>query len=111
MEEIIKKFDEVEEEVMKMEGSKDVFIRWLIRGPNFALRYFRVKKGGYTPKHSHPYEHEVFILNGKGRVFIDNTNKDFEKNYFLYIPPDKEHQFINTGENDLEFLCIIPNKK
>ncbi|HQN49056.1 MAG TPA: cupin domain-containing protein, partial [Caldisericia bacterium] len=66
---------------------------------------------GYTPKHSHPYEHEVFILNGKGRVFTDNTNKNFEKNYFLYVPPDKEHQFINTGENDLEFLCIIPNKK
>ena len=29
MEEIIKKFDEVEEEVVKMEGSKDAFIRWL----------------------------------------------------------------------------------
>jgi len=70
-----------------------------------------LKNGGYTPKHSHLYEHEVFILNGKGRVFTDNTNKDIEKNYFLYVPPDKEHQFINTGENDLEFLCIIPNKK
>ncbi len=110
MEEIIKKFDEVEEEVVKMEGSKDAFIRWLIRGPNFALRYFRIKKDGFTPKHIHPYEHEVFVLNGKGKVFIDGEEKIVEKNYFVYVPSDKEHQFINIGESDLEFLCIIPNK-
>ncbi|MGB9750348.1 MAG: cupin domain-containing protein [Caldisericia bacterium] len=111
MEEIVKRFDEVEEEIVKMEGSKDAFIRWLIRGPNFTLRYFRIKKGGFSPRHNHPYEHEVFILNGKGRVYIDGEEKNFEKNYFIYVPPDKEHQFLNTSEEDLEFLCIIPNKK
>jgi len=110
MEEVVKRFDEVLEEKVEMEGSKDAFIRWLIKGPNFALRYFRIKKGGYSPRHSHPYEHEVFVLNGKGRVFIDGNEKNFEKNYFIYVPPDKEHQFLNIGEEDLEFLCIIPNK-
>lgn len=108
---MVKKFDEVEEEKVEMEGSKDAYVRWLIRGPNFALRYFRIKKGGYSPKHNHPYEHEVFVLNGNGKLFIDGVEKDFEKNYFIYVPSDKEHQFTNIGDEDLEFLCIIPNKK
>ncbi|MGQ9844898.1 MAG: cupin domain-containing protein [Caldisericia bacterium] len=111
MDGIVKKFNEVEEEKVEMEGSKDAYIRWLIRGPNFALRYFRIKKGGYSPKHNHPYEHEVFVLNGKGRVVIDGVENDFEKNYFIYVPSDKQHQFKNIGEDDLEFLCIIPNIK
>lgn len=111
MDKIVKKFNEVEEEKVEMEGSKDAYIRWLIRGPNFALRYFRIKKGGYSPKHNHPYEHEVFVLNGKGRVVIDGVEEDFEKNYFIYVPSDKQHQFKNIGEDDLEFLCIIPNIK
>ena len=32
--------------------------------PNFALRHFSVTPGGNTPRHSHDYEHEVFIVEG-----------------------------------------------
>lgn len=108
MEKIVKKISDVVEEKVEIEGSKNAFIRWLIRGPNFALRYFRIKKGGNSPRHHHPYEHEIYVLSGKGKVYIDGEETDFEKDFFIYVPPDKDHQIINIGESDLEFLCIIP---
>jgi quercetin dioxygenase-like cupin family protein len=59
-----------------MDGAKNVYIRWLVSekdgAPNFYLRMFRVEKGGYTPYHSHPYEHEVYVLSGSGIVKIDS---------------------------------------
>jgi len=49
-----------------------VKVRWLITeetgAPNFAMREFTVGPGGSTPRHVHPWEHEVFVLAGKGTV-------------------------------------------
>ena len=54
------------------EGAKGVKIRWLIGeqdgAPNFAMRHFEVAPGGHTPHHSHDWEHEVFVLSGRGKV-------------------------------------------
>ena len=55
-----------------MPGAQGCSIRWLVGeaegAPNFAMRQFEVAVGGHTPKHSHPYEHEVFVLEGRGVV-------------------------------------------
>jgi quercetin dioxygenase-like cupin family protein len=111
MEKIVKNFIEVLEEPVEMEGAKNAFIRWLIKGPNFHLRYFRIEKGGNSPRHSHNYEHEIFVLKGDGKIFIDGEDYYISSNFFIYVPPNKEHQIINNGETDLEFLCVIPNVK
>ena len=46
--------------------------------PNFALRQFKVEPGGFTPRHSHDYEHEVYIVAGGGTL-IDRA-KVFRRN-------------------------------
>lgn len=35
---------------------------------NFAMRLFEIQPRGYSPLHQHDWEHEVFILEGKGAV-------------------------------------------
>ncbi len=96
------------------EGAKNVNIRWLISesdgARNFAMRLFEVGEGGRTPFHQHPWEHEVYILEGEGRLEFENDKKDFSKGYFIFVPEGKKHSFINTGESKLKFLCVVPNK-
>jgi len=50
------------------EGTSKLRVRWLITkeigAKNFAMRLFEMEPGGYSPLHSHPWEHEVFILEG-----------------------------------------------
>src|SRR5262245_35032364 len=43
--------------------------------PNFALRQFKVDAGGYTPRHAHDYEHEVFIVEGGGTVLLGGEER------------------------------------
>ena len=39
-----------------------------VGAPNFTMRHFEVAPGGRTPFHAHPWEHEVYVLSGTGKV-------------------------------------------
>ena len=77
--------------------------------PNSVLRLFEVSPDGATEHHRHPWEHEVFILEGEGRLITDEGPKPFKAGAAAYVPPNAMHQFQNTGPTALKFLCIIPN--
>ena len=96
-------------------GASKVTVRWLITkdvgANNFAMRLFDVAQGGFSPLHTHPWEHEVFILEGEGVVFDGEKATPFEASDVVFIPPDERHQFKNTGKESLKFLCLIPHTK
>ena len=110
-------YEDVKELYVDMEGAKDAYIRWLITSddgaPNFAMRLFRVLPLGYTPYHSHPYEHEVFVLEGEGKLVFEGEEYPLKPGSVAYVDPDKRHQFVNTSkEKELRFICVIPyNRK
>lgn len=74
--------------------------------PNFALRQIQVDAGGHTPRHSHDYEHEVFIVEGEGEVLLDGAYRPIRAGDVLYVPADSEHQF--RTDSGLRFLCLVP---
>lgn len=77
--------------------------------PNFAMRLFDVAPAGATPYHQHPWEHEVFIVEGAGELKTASGAESFAAGEAVYVPPDAMHQFRNTGEGRLKFICVIPN--
>ncbi len=76
--------------------------------PNFIMRHFTVKPGGFSPFHTHDWEHEVYILKGKGFLRLENENKPFEAGDYVFVPPNEKHQFVNDSDDILEFICVIP---
>ena len=110
---IAKKYEEVEKQKIERDGVKGVYIRWLVGqdsgAPNFYLRHFEVEPGGHSPYHTHPWEHEVYVLEGKGRLNTKDKSLALEKDYFALVLPGEEHQFENTGDTPLKFLCVIPS--
>jgi len=97
------------------EGASKLRVRWLITkemgAPNFAMRLFEMELGGYSPFHSHPWEHEVFILEGEGVVVGEGGEKEFRPGDVVFIRPDEKHQFRNNGEKPVKFLCLVPLRK
>ncbi len=97
---------------VEIAGAKGVEIRWLVSkadgAENFAMRMFELQPGGNTPLHTHPHEHEVFVIEGKGIFVCEQKRYEFESEYVIFVPGGKEHQFKNTGDSVLRFLCLIP---
>lgn len=108
----IEKSSDISKSPVVDEGAKHVGIRWLISkedgAPNFAMRMFELEPGGHTPLHTHPHEHEVFILEGDGTFVFEGQEHPFGAEYVIFVPPNKEHRFMNTGDSLLRMLCIIP---
>jgi len=96
-----------------MPGAQDCRVRWLVDendgAPNFAMRQFEVAPGGFTPRHSHPYEHEVFVLEGEGEIFEGDAPRPLRPGTVVFVAPDEVHQFRNSGTSTLKFLCFVPN--
>jgi quercetin dioxygenase-like cupin family protein len=97
-----------------MEGAKKVKIRWLVAAkdgaPNFAMRMFEVEPGGFTPYHSHEWEHENYILEGEGLLTTEDEEIPFKPGDILYVEPHMKHNYVNTGKTTLKFLCMIPHE-
>ncbi len=106
-------YEAVPAKPVEMEGSHGCTVRWLLGQtdgtPTFAMRQFEVEPGGYTPRHSHDYEHEVFVLDGDGVVFEGDKQHKLAKGDVIFVQPNEVHQFRNTGSTPMKFLCLIPN--
>lgn len=106
-------YEDVASQPVEMEGASGCQVRWLVGeadgAPTFAMRQFEVAAGGHTPKHSHPYEHEVFVLEGSGLVLEGEVEHPLKTGDVIFVKPDEIHQFRNTGERPMKFLCMVPN--
>ena len=76
--------------------------------PNFVMRVVDLQPGASSPRHSHDWEHEVFVLSGKGRVYGGGEEVTLSPGYTVFVPPMEEHQFSNVGDEILRFVCLIP---
>ncbi len=76
---------------------------------NFVMRLFEIAPGGFTPRHSHPWEHEIFVHSGKGAVLENGSWVNLSPGTAIFIPPDEEHQLKNTGDEPFVIVCLIPS--
>ena len=109
----IRHLEQVQQQKVDMEGAEGCQVRWLLGpadgAPGFAMRQFEVAVGGHTPKHHHPYEHEVFVLEGEGVALEGDQQRPLRPGDVVLVTPDEVHQFKNTGDQPLKFLCLVPN--
>ncbi len=102
-----------EVEAKNVAAGVDTTIQVLIsaqEGPNFAMRKFSMKPGGGMPRHTNTVEHEQYVLGGRARIGIGEQTYEVQKGDVVFIPEGVVHFYENTGDEDFEFLCIIPNK-
>ncbi|MHB1042266.1 MAG: cupin domain-containing protein [Eubacteriales bacterium] len=77
-------------------------------GAQVSLGLFRFKPGKFSAAHTHEKEVEIyFTTSGKGKVIIDSKEYDVKPGIVAYIPPGIEHQPVNDGDDDWEFLAIF----
>ncbi len=99
---------------VNMEGAKGA-ARQLPLGkadgaPNFSIRVFTLEPGGHTPHHVHVSEHLNYIIEGKGEVMEGDTPRPVQQGDFVLVTPHEKHQYRNTGNGPLVFMCMVPSE-
>jgi quercetin dioxygenase-like cupin family protein len=75
---------------------------------SFCLRVFEISPQGFSAKHSHNYEHQVFVHSGQGEIWDGVSWRDIGPGSIIHIPGGEEHQLRNNGPELLVFACAIP---
>jgi quercetin dioxygenase-like cupin family protein len=111
---VIKHSSEIPSIMIEVEGTKGVSKQILIGekdgAPLFTIRRFTVEPGGYTYYHTHDYEHEIYILKGTGIARSRLGETPISADSVLLVLPNEVHQILNSGHDDLIFLCMVPNR-
>ncbi|MEL6740631.1 MAG: cupin domain-containing protein [Planctomycetota bacterium] len=109
---LIRNVDDAELSPVQMDGVNGASMALMVGredgAPNFALRQFRVEPAGHTPRHSHDYEHEVYVVSGRGEILLDGAYRPVRDGDVIYVPADEEHQFRAADDEHLRFLCLVP---
>jgi quercetin dioxygenase-like cupin family protein len=122
---LIRNLAEGEARPVQIDGVKGVKMAMMCGrehgAPHFSMRQFQVEPGGHSPRHSHDYEHEVYIVQGRGTVLLGGKEHPIKAGDVVYVPADEEHQFRAGAEEGvaglggsgnaapgLTFLCMVP---
>jgi quercetin dioxygenase-like cupin family protein len=107
----LEKAEEVDMTPEEMTGTGRLTVRWLLGepegAPNFEMRYFALSGEIATEWHSHDWEHQVFVVKGKGKFRSREKEVKLEPGSALFVAPGEEHHFICDGK-EFDFICVVP---
>ncbi|UCD62887.1 MAG: cupin domain-containing protein [Candidatus Zixiibacteriota bacterium] len=107
-------YDDIELADVKMEGADKVLKAIVISEregwDDYVLRVVRLGAGGFSPEHSHDWEHVNYVISGRGKLHLGDSTYELAERDFAFVPPEQPHQFENPYEEDLEFICIVPSR-
>jgi quercetin dioxygenase-like cupin family protein len=93
---------------------KNAAIRVLV-GPSegwadHVMRVVELGPEGYSPRHSHPWPHINYIIEGQGLLILDGRELSVRQGFYAYVPSGADHQFRNAGSGQFRFICIVPKE-
>lgn len=73
----------------------------------YSLAWAKVPVGKTALKHAMKTTEVYFILKGKGIMHINDEAEEVSAYDAIYIPPNAVQYIENTGDEELEFVCIV----
>ncbi|MDA0771580.1 MAG: cupin domain-containing protein [Cyanobacteria bacterium] len=73
----------------------------------YSLAHAKVPIGKTTYLHSLKTSEIYYILEGKGKMFINDECATLEPGDTVYIPPNAKQCIENISDQELVFICIV----
>jgi mannose-6-phosphate isomerase-like protein (cupin superfamily) len=78
-----------------------------LNGINYSIAQFSLEVGKKTKLHKIKSSEIYYILEGEGKLKIDDHVFDLKINDSAYVPPNSKQFIENIGSKKLRFLCIV----
>ncbi len=93
-------------------GTKGMDFKQLIAkdvgAPHFYMRLVDISPGGHSERHVHEWEHEVFVIEGRGKVALKDHDEEITQGDAIFVERNEVHEFVNPGKSLLRMICLIP---
>jgi mannose-6-phosphate isomerase-like protein (cupin superfamily) len=66
-----------------------------------------LESGKRSTIHKMKTSETYYILEGNGKLHVDDITFDVRKDDSVYVPPMSKQYIENTGKSELKFLCIV----
>jgi len=73
----------------------------------YSLAHATLHPGKSSQLHSLRTSEVYYIIRGEGMMHIGEEQSMVYPGQVVYIPPEKKQFIVNTGNEDLVFLCIV----
>ncbi|MDF0645084.1 MAG: cupin domain-containing protein [Nitrospira sp.] len=73
----------------------------------YSLAYGTLGPGHRSKRHILKSSEVYYFIAGRGRFLLDNQEIPVEEGTTLYVPPGGEQSLENTGDQEIEFLCLV----
>ena len=73
-----------------------------------VMDIFEIAAGGQSPYHDHPWDHQVYVISGRGWCRDANGQHEFREGDVIYVSPGEPHSFGNSGRDPVKLVCVIP---
>ena len=78
-----------------------------LNGIRYSISHSELKPRKKSKLHQLKSSEIYYILQGEGKLMVDDESIQVSKDQVIYIPPHSKQMIENTGNSDLEFLCIV----
>ncbi len=74
---------------------------------NYSLAHGTLPPGQRSKRHVLASSEVYYFISGRGRLTINDEVTVIESGTTIYVPPGGRQFLENTGETDVEFLCLV----
>jgi quercetin dioxygenase-like cupin family protein len=80
--------------------------------PTFSFRVFTIEPNGFTPYHTHAFEHLNYIIEGEGAIVMETKEeRPVKKGDFVLVLPGEKHQYRNKSDSSpFVMICAVPKE-
>jgi quercetin dioxygenase-like cupin family protein len=89
---------------VEKEKLSDALSRQAVYGEKATIGRFSVKRGGGTPRHSHPSEEYALLQSGTLKYTFDDHEVLLHADDFLVVPPNVPHAIYAVEDTEVVYF-------
>ena len=77
--------------------------------PTCTMHFSEILPGETSSHHIHPWEHELYVLQGSGTLYCDDKGYPVKEGDAIFVPPQVEHYTLNDGgQGNIQRIEVNP---